>query len=68
MTYGAMTGDLTLQRYLRDQYWAARDQGLNKRDAHSVAFQEMIAAKEQGYIVDEEPEPQDPYMDVIYKD
>jgi hypothetical protein len=62
-----MTGDPNLQRYLRDQYRAARDSGLTKREAHSLAFQEMLAAKQNGYIIEEE-QPADPYMEVIYKE
>lgn len=67
MVYGVMTGNPALQRYLRDQYWAARDAGMTKREAHSVAFHEMLEANDLGYIIEEEPEELvNPYKDVIY--
>lgn len=65
-----MTGNLTLQRYLRDQYWAARDAGMTKHEAHSVSFQEMLEANDLGYIIEDEEtdteEMVNPYKNVIY--
>jgi predicted transcriptional regulator len=71
MVYGVMTGNKVLQTYLREQYWAARDAGLTKKEAHQVAFQEMLQANDQGYIITEEgefveeEEIENPYIKVI---
>ena len=72
MVYGVMTGNKVLQTYLKEKYWEARDAGLTKREAHSVAFQEMLTANDEGYIVMEdgeefveEEEIENPYVKVI---
>ena len=68
MPHPAMTGDLVLQNYLRDQYWAFRNAGYSKADAHSLAFQKMLEAKAQGYIVEDQPQQVDPYTAVLYEE
>lgn len=78
MATPAMTGDPNLQRYLRDEYWKARDQGLSKREAHKYSFAQMLQAKKQGFIPEEEieevegteepEERENPYMSVLYKE
>jgi hypothetical protein len=70
MTYGAMTGDANLQRYLADQYHYYHDQmGYTKSQAHAAAFQDMLAAKDQGYIVENpQPEEENIYTEVIFSE
>lgn len=63
-----MTGDPNLQRFLKDRYNELHDQGYSKSQAHAIAFQEMLQAKQQGYIEVVEQEPADPYLEVIYSD
>ena len=66
----SFTGDPNLQRYLADQYRLYHDQGMTKSEAHAAAFQDMLAAKEQGFIpVQETAEEQQPdVLDVVYSD
>lgn len=70
MATPAMTGDPVLQRYLSDQYHLYRDQGMTKSEAHSIAFQDMLAAKQQGYVpVPEDQQEQQPnVLDAVYSD
>ena len=68
MPIPAMTGDPNLQQYLKDQYRYYRDQGYSKRDAHSLSFQDMLQARENGYIQDDTPSNQDPVLEVVYSD
>lgn len=62
-----INGDPALQRYLADRkrYW--RDQGYSRRDAESIAFQETLQARAQGYILDETPVESNPYEQVVFK-
>jgi hypothetical protein len=71
MATPAMTGDPVLQRYLSDRYHFYHDQeGRNKSESHSMAFQDMLQAKQQGYVpADETQEPEQPEItDVVYSD
>jgi len=71
MATPAFTGDPNLARYLTDQYHYYHDQmGLPKAEAHSAAFADMLAAKEQGFVpVQETPEEQQPeILDAAYSD
>ena len=67
MSTPMMTGDPNLQNYLRDRklYW--RNQGYSRRDADSIAFQEMLQAKEQGYIEDQTEPETNVYEQVVFK-
>jgi hypothetical protein len=66
----SFTGDPNLQRYLADQYRLYHDQGMTKSEAHAAAFQDMLSAKEQGFIPGPEaPEDQQPdALDAVYSD
>jgi hypothetical protein len=64
----AMTGDPNLQRYLSDQYHYYRDQGMSKHEAHSAAFQDMLQAKQQGFIPGPETPAEPDVLDVVYSD
>ena len=70
MATPAMTGDPNLQRYLTDQYHFYRDQGMTKSEAHSLSFQDMLSAKQQGFVpAPETPEDQQPdALDAVYSD
>jgi len=68
MATPAMTGDPNLQRYLTDQFHFYRDQGMSKSEAHSAAFQDMLTAKQQGFVPAPEEEPQPDVLDAVYSD
>jgi hypothetical protein len=67
MSTPAFSGDPNLQRYLTERYHFYHDQGYSKSDSHALAFQDMLAAKQQGYIeYQEEYVPNE--IDVVFSD
>jgi hypothetical protein len=63
-----MSDNTQLQGYVAKRYKQLHEAGYSKSEAHSIAFQELRELQAQLEAQQQQPEPENPFNQVIYSD